>query len=61
VSLYRHQKDYMAKKKDYGTATHEEILEGISVATELATRIRAMKNPAVRNLIKKLLELINID
>jgi hypothetical protein len=51
----------MAKKKDYGTATHEEILEGISVATELATRIRAMKNPAVRNLIKKLLELINID
>ena len=48
-------------KKDYGTASHEEIMAGYKTVTDIANTIRAVKNPAVRDMIMKLIALINIE
>ena len=51
----------MSKKKDYGTASPEEISAGFALATEIAKKIRAVPNPAVQDMIKKLIALISIE
>jgi hypothetical protein len=48
-------------KKDYGTASHEEIMAGYKTATKIANTIRAVKNPAVRDMIKQMIAMINIE
>lgn len=47
-------------KKDYGTATHKEIMAGMRVSIRIGKMIRAVKSPAVRNMIKELIALIQI-
>lgn len=48
-------------KPDYGTATHEEINEGFKVANSIAETIKALPNPAVRNMVKNLVGMIYIE
>ena len=48
------------KKVDYGTATADEINEGFKLAIDLAVRIKALPNPAVQNMVKELISLIQI-
>lgn len=50
----------MSKEKDYGTASHEEIISGIALAGEIAGMIHAVPNPAVQNMVKKLITQIVI-
>ena len=45
---------------DYGTASHKEIIAGFKVAMRIAKQIQAVKNPAVRDVIKKLIALIRV-
>jgi hypothetical protein len=45
--------------KDYGAAPHEEVMHGFEVAMKIAKMIREVKSPAVRNMIKKLIALID--
>jgi hypothetical protein len=47
------------RKRDYGGATHEEIMAGMELAIKIAKMIRTMPNPAVRNMIKDLIALID--
>ena len=49
------------KAADGTTATHQEIIEGIDVATELAARLKQVPNPAVRQMIRKLLNICCLD
>jgi hypothetical protein len=46
------------RRKDYGTAPTEEILSGMKMAHEIATKIQAVKSPAVQNMILELLTLV---
>jgi hypothetical protein len=50
----------MSKKKDYGTASPEEISAGFALAAEIAKKIREVHNPAVQNMIKELIALIEV-
>lgn len=56
----RHQKRTM-KRIDYGTATHEEISEGFKIAIDIALQIKKLPNPAVQNMVRELLSLIQIQ
>jgi len=46
------------KRQDYGTAPTEEILAGMKMAHEMATKIQSVKSPAVQNMILELLAMI---
>lgn len=46
--------------KNYGTATSEEIHAGFAIATSIAETIKAIPNPAVQNMVKKLIALIQV-
>lgn len=46
--------------KDYGTASHREIMAGMRVAIKIGKMIRAIKSPAVRHMIKQLIALIEV-
>jgi hypothetical protein len=49
----------MAKKLNYGTAKHEEIIAGVELATEFASKMRDF-SPAVQNMIKELIALFDV-
>lgn len=48
-------------KRDYGTATSEEIHAGFAIATSIAETIKAIPNPAVQQMVKELIQLIQIE
>lgn len=49
------------KKPDYGTATGAEVDEGFKMATRIAAEIKSHPNPAVQNLVKELVAMIQIE
>lgn len=48
-------------KRDYGTATYDEIQAGFKVAASIAETIKAIPNPAVQNMVKELIALIEVE
>jgi hypothetical protein len=49
------------KRPNYGPASHEEIIAGINIAKEIGLTIKALPNPAVRQMVKDLIALINVE
>lgn len=48
-------------RRDYGTASGEEVDEAFRMATRIAEEIKSLPNPAAQNLVKELIAMIRIE